>query len=70
LAALAPRLAGLPRAELYALWCETLPALAARRRRDLLRDLDTLKDVIRALGTEKALEETACAIADVGRWWP
>jgi len=70
LAALAPRLAGLPRAEQYALWRETLPVLAVRRRSDLLRDLGALKDVILALGTEKALEETARAILDVGRWWP
>ncbi|MBC7242642.1 MAG: hypothetical protein H5T60_09380, partial [Anaerolineae bacterium] len=70
LADLASGLAGLPRAELYALWRETLRVLAARRRRSLLSDLGALKEVILALGTEKALEETARAILDVGRWWP
>jgi len=69
-AALAPRLAELPRPALYPLWDETLPLLARRTRRDLLADLRALVPVIHALGGAGAIAETARAIQDVARWWP
>lgn len=68
--ALAPRLAELPEAQAYPLWAETLPVLAARTRKDLLRDLGALVPLITALGGEQALAETARVIQDVARWWP
>lgn len=46
LAALALHLAELERATLYPLWAETLPVLAARPRRHLLRDLRALTPLI------------------------
>jgi len=49
LTGLAPRLANLPPATLYPLWCETLHLLATRTREDLLADLCTLVPVIAAL---------------------
>ena len=63
-------LAGLPPSVLYPLWQETLHVLAQRTRSDLLSDLCALTPVILALGGPEALEETARAIVDVGRWWP
>ena len=70
LGALAARLAASPRAQLYPLWRETLPALARRTRRDLLRDLRALLPVIVRLGGAQAAAETARAIQEVARWWP
>jgi hypothetical protein len=52
---------------------ETLPALAARTRRDLLADLRSLAPVLAALAGPNAsteLREIARAISDVARWWP
>jgi hypothetical protein len=70
LAALAPRLAELPRPALYPLWDETLSHRARRTRPDLLADLRALVPVIHALGGEAAIAETARAIQDTARWWP
>ena len=70
LAALAPRLAELPPATLSPLWSKTIRLLATRTRRNLLRDLIALVPLLTALGGAEAVAETACAIQDVGRWWP
>ncbi len=70
LAALAPLWTQVPRQQAYALWAKTWPALAARRRDDLLFDLTALAPVIAALGGENAVRETFQAIQDVSRWWP
>ncbi len=70
LTALAPRLAELPRLDLYPLWNETLPLMARHTRPNLLADLRALVPVIHALGGTKAIAETARAIGDVARWWP
>jgi len=69
-AALALRLAELPRPDLYPLWDETLPLLARRTRRNLLADLRALVPVIHALGGDEAIAETFRAIQDTARWWP
>ncbi len=69
LAALAPRLAEMPRERLYPLWRETLPLLAARTRKDLLADLRALAPVVQALGGAEAVAETFRATQDVGQWW-
>jgi hypothetical protein len=42
----------------------------SRAREDVLSDLEALVPVIEALGGREAIEETARAILDVGRWWP
>ena len=70
LAGLAPHLAQLPCQDLYPLWQETLPILAARTRQHLLADLRALSPVIATLGGARAVAETFHAIQDVGRWWP
>ena len=70
LAKIAPRMSELSPSELYPLWQENLHVLAQRTRKDLLSDLGALAPVILALGGPEALEDTACAIQDVGRWWP
>ena len=70
LAALAPHLAQMDPQELYPLWRETLPVLAARPRKELLANLKALVPVIHALGGREAIAETFRAIQDVGRWWP
>jgi hypothetical protein len=67
---LALHLTQLPRQDLYPLWQETLPILAARTRKDLLADLCALEPVIATLGGVEAVAETFRAIRDVGRWWP
>jgi hypothetical protein len=54
---------------LYQFWCETLHTLARRTRKDLLEDLRALIPVITSLGGLEAIDETACAVFDVGRWW-
>jgi hypothetical protein len=56
--------------KLYFLWRRALLALARRAREDILSDLDALLPIIEALGGSEALEKTAWAILDVGRWWP
>jgi hypothetical protein len=70
LSELAAHLVALPPAFLYPLWCNTLPILAARRRKDVLSDLPAVAPVIQALGGLEAIAETLRAIQDVGRWWP
>ncbi len=70
MAALAPRLAKLPRAELYRLWIETILVSATRKRESLLWDLGALLPMIAALGGSEAMADTVRAIQDVGRWWP
>jgi hypothetical protein len=70
LEALALLLAGLQPAELYLRWRQALRVLARRAREDVLSDLVALVPVIEALGGRDAIEETAQAILDVGRWWP
>ncbi len=67
---LASRLAKLPRATLYPLWCETLHIISQRTRRNLLTDLSTLAPVIFALGGTVAVVETCRSILEVGYWWP
>ena len=67
---LAPYLTELSHDELYSLWREILPILAAHTRSDLLSDLHTLTPVIATLGGAEAVEETFHAIQDVSRWWP
>jgi hypothetical protein len=67
---LAPHLAALPIASFYLHWCETLPILATRTRRDLLSDICALESNIAPLGGAAAVRETCHAIQDVGRWWP
>jgi hypothetical protein len=57
-------------ANVYPLWQETLPILAARTRKDLLADLRALSPIITALGGAEVIVETFRAIQDVGRWWP
>jgi hypothetical protein len=70
LAELVEPLLGLPRDDRYSLWQETLRALTARNRRNLLVDLKTLAPVITSLGNAEAVGETADAITSVCRWWP
>jgi hypothetical protein len=62
--------AKLPQSTLYSLWCQVLPVQARRSRKDLLAFLTGFIPVIEALGGRRALEETAVAVKDVGRWWP
>jgi hypothetical protein len=54
---------------LFPLWCDTLHTLARRTRKELLSDLSALTPVIKSLGGTQAIEETAYAIQDAGRWW-
>jgi hypothetical protein len=70
LAALAPRLAGLPADHLYALWRESLPVLASRTRSELLWDLWALPPVLAALGGTDAVAGTVAALRDVLDRWP
>jgi len=70
LADLASRLVTLSSSQLHCLWCEALPVLAARSRRNLLSDLRALAPVIVFLDGPDAAAETFRAIRDVGRWWP
>lgn len=73
LASIIPLLEGLPNDELYALWVKMLYALATptiRLRRDLLSDLRVIYPIILRIGGETALDHTAQAILDVGRWLP
>jgi hypothetical protein len=70
LEAFAQRLAECPADLAITSWQATLPALASRRRRDLLSDLGSLRTLIMALGGEAAIHQAAAAMDDVGRWWP
>jgi hypothetical protein len=70
LAALAPQLGALPASTLYALWRQTLPVLASRKRRALLADVRALVPVIVRLGGPQAAADVFQAIGDVGKWWP
>ncbi|MEE8566397.1 MAG: hypothetical protein V3S76_01500 [Candidatus Bipolaricaulota bacterium] len=67
---LAPELAKLPRLQLFELWQETLPVLAAYPRGELLKDLSALMPVITELGGPEGLAEIAHVAEDVGEWWP
>ena len=59
------------RSTAYAGWPPLLHGVAkGRRREELLPYLATLGPVIAQLGGVQAVAETACAILDVGRWWP
>jgi hypothetical protein len=60
----------LPQSRLYQLWRETLHALAARSRSDLLSGLHALSFIVGKLGEGQAATEVAYAIQDVGQWWP
>lgn len=66
---LAPYIAEVNPVTLYSLWFSTLHTLARRSRKDLLADFGALTPVIVSLGGGEALEEIACAIQDIGRWW-
>jgi hypothetical protein len=70
LAGLTPYLTKLPPPILYSLWCKTLPLLAARTRKDLLRDLRALLPILITLGGALAVAEVFRAVQDVGQWWP
>jgi hypothetical protein len=51
------------------LFRDTLDCLSRNTRKELLKDLCALTDVIFSLGGVDAIEKTASAILDVGRWW-
>lgn len=67
---LAPELAKLPRLQLFELWQETLPVLAAYPRGELPKDLSALTPVINELDGPEGLVEIAHAAGDVGKWCP
>jgi len=67
---LAPELAKLPRLQLFELWQETIPVMAANPRGELLKDLSALMPFITELGGPEGLAEIAHAAEDVGEWWP
>lgn len=71
LAAIVPHLEKLPTDTLYGCWIKMLYALTTRTTRnrpDLLSDLRVVYPVILKIGGEQALNDTAQAILDVGRW--
>jgi hypothetical protein len=70
LVSLVPHLTALFPANLYQLWRETLHRLATCTREDAMPRLCALSPILIALGGTEAVVETACAILDVGRWWP
>jgi hypothetical protein len=70
LKALIPKLAQLPREQLYSLLQTRLHALVIQGRGALLADIDALSPMIAMLGGAEAVYETAHAIRDVGRCWP
>lgn len=70
LAALLPRFAGFPAAELHAVWQETLHLLGAGPRRELLLALPGLLPALARLGGPDALVDSARIIQSVRRWWP
>lgn len=66
-----PHLLQLPPNLLYPLWQQTIRQLSRWTRPDLLVALVRLAPVLAALGGEKAVDETAEAILDLGTvWWP
>jgi hypothetical protein len=70
LGSLVPHLTSLFPVNLYQLWRETLHRLATCTREDAIPRLYALSPILIALGGTEAMVETACAILDVGRWWP
>jgi len=62
-----PKLAKLPRLQLFELWQETLPVLAAYPRGELLKDLSALMPVITELGGSEGLVEIAKVVGEVGK---
>jgi hypothetical protein len=68
--ALALRMAGFCRADLFPLWRTTLRCISAARRSDFLPLLSGLLPVILALGGLEAVPQIAKAIESKGRWWP
>jgi hypothetical protein len=65
-----PSLTRLPLPKLYELWCRTLCTLSRLTQGDLLADVSALGPVIKVLGGERTLLETANAIMRVSRWFP
>jgi len=65
-----PSLTRLPLPKLYELWCRTLRTHSRLTRGDLLADVSALGPVIKVLGGERTLLETANAIMRVSRWFP
>jgi hypothetical protein len=70
LTALAPRLAQLPRADLYPVWQATLRRISLAQRSHLLPLLSALLPLIIRLGGSRAATRTAQAVEVSGRWWP
>ncbi len=56
--------------KLYLLWHKALYLLAPGTRPNLLSDIHHLVPMIQALGGQEAVDDTARAIVDIGRWWP
>ena len=69
LAVLAPALAALPPAVAYNTFTTLLPSLAQRSRADLLADLAALAPVLRTLGGQDVVLETAEAAFGVAERW-
>ncbi|MDR4501162.1 MAG: NB-ARC domain-containing protein [Nitrospirales bacterium] len=67
---LVQQLAALPQAMLLKYMTEIVSFVARGTRADLLANLRLVTDVVKTLGGDAALFETASAIEDVGRWWP
>ncbi|HYO69517.1 MAG TPA: hypothetical protein VEU33_25905, partial [Archangium sp.] len=59
----------LPRNQLYSLWEEALPRLAAQARPEFLQQLQVLGPALLALGEEEEMERIVRALLEVGRWW-
>jgi hypothetical protein len=55
---------------IQAAWSRTLHGLGDLDRSELLVQMSRLAPVMAALGGSAAIEKTAAAIGDVGRWWP
>jgi hypothetical protein len=51
-------------------WRETLRALAANRRAELLYDITVLLPLLKHLGTAETVPGIQAAIRDMTRWWP
>jgi hypothetical protein len=67
---LAERTASIPMAKIYALWRNSVPALAARQRESAIADLPSLLAWLFKLGGDWMATAVAQAVADVGRRWP